>query len=114
VSAFPSQVFSYFGTATPEAAALLLYLIPVLWISKLRQLRLIFKVIEKSLYSCLSKAFILNSFSRQIALNLALPVIYNFDFLMPILPAPLQVKLPRLSIIHSGAFLEFLVHFFTD
>jgi len=38
------QVFSYFGTATPEAAALLLYLIPVLWISKLRQLRLIFKV----------------------------------------------------------------------
>jgi len=62
-------VFAYFGTTTSSSTTALLLMIPVLWISKLRQLRLLSKVV---LYA-------------------TLPVVGKFDFLLPLLPAPLQV-----------------------
>ncbi|KAJ1402089.1 hypothetical protein B484DRAFT_457832, partial [Ochromonadaceae sp. CCMP2298] len=62
-------VFALFGTTTDSSAKVLLCMIPLLWISKLRQLRLIFKIAQ----------------------YLVLPVIPHMDFLLPLLPAPLQV-----------------------
>jgi len=63
------MVFAYFGTTTSSSTTALLFMIPVLWISKLRQLRLLSKII---LYTIL-------------------PLVGKFDFLLPLLPAPLQV-----------------------
>lgn len=48
-------------------------------------------VVHCSVINFLSCA-VRNSF-QQIALNLALPVIYKYDFMLPMLPAPLQVPL---------------------
>ena len=62
-------VFAAFGTTTQAASKLLVLLVPFLWISKLRQLRLAFKL----------------------TLNLLLPVIAKVDFLTPLLAAPYQV-----------------------
>ena len=44
-------------------------MVPVLWVSKLRQLRLLLKIVQ----------------------YLVLPIIPSLDFLMPLLPAPYQV-----------------------
>ena len=63
------MVFAYFGTTTSSSTTALLFMIPVLWISKLRQLRLLSKIV---LYTIL-------------------PLVGKFDFLLPLLPAPLQV-----------------------
>ena len=62
-------VFAAFGTTTQAASKLLVLLVPFLWISKLRQLRLVFKL----------------------TLNLLLPIISKVDFLTPLLAAPYQV-----------------------
>lgn len=64
------QVFAYFGTPGNQASSLPL-LIPILWVSKLRQLRLITKF----------------------ASYLWLQLLPRLDFLLPLFPAPLQVVL---------------------
>ena len=58
-----------YGTTSPAAGQFLLFMVPVLWISKLRQLRLATKIVQ----------------------YLVLPVIPSVEFLMPLLPAPMQV-----------------------
>ena len=62
-------IFAYFGTNTSLSSQFLIAMVPVLWISKVRQLRLAFKLLQ----------------------NLILPILPNIDFLMPLLPASLQV-----------------------
>lgn len=62
-------MFAHYGTGSADSAGQLLALIPLLWLSKLRQLRLLCKIL----------------------LYLALPVIHRMDILLPLLPAPLQV-----------------------
>eukprot|EP01039_Chlorochromonas_danica_P003763 gene3763-4113_t len=62
-------VFANFGTSSAQNASIIFSIIPVLWLSKLRQLRLIYKI----------------------ALYLILPVLPKMDIFMPLLPAPLQV-----------------------
>mmetsp|Transcript_31693 Transcript_31693/g.32290 ORF Transcript_31693/g.32290 Transcript_31693/m.32290 type:complete len:392 (+) Transcript_31693:95-1270(+) len=62
-------IFAYFGTTTQLSSQFLLFMVPVLWISKVRQLRLLSKL----------------------ATYLILPVIPHLSFLMPLLPAPYQV-----------------------
>jgi hypothetical protein len=61
-------VFAFFGTNSYSSKVTLLLSIPVLWVSKLRQLRL----------------------ASKIALYLVLPVLPTLDFLMPLFPATLQ------------------------
>ncbi len=58
-----------YGTTSPAAGQFLLVMVPVLWLSKLRQLRLVTKIVQ----------------------YLVLPVIPSIEFLMPLLPAPMQV-----------------------
>ena len=62
-------IFALYGTTSPAAGQFLFLMVPVLWISKLRQLRLVFKILQ----------------------YLVLPVIPSLEFLMPLLPAPMQV-----------------------
>jgi len=62
-------IFAYFGTNTSLSSQFLIAMVPVLWISKVRQLRLAFKLLQ----------------------NLRLPILPKIDFLMPLLPASLQV-----------------------
>lgn len=62
-------VFAAIGTTSKGSSRLLLLMVPFLWASKLRQLRL----------------------ASKIVLYLLLPVIHKIDFLMPLLPAPYQV-----------------------
>ena len=62
-------IFALYGTTSPAAGQFLFFMVPVLWISKLRQLRLVFKILQ----------------------YLVLPVIPSLEFLMPLLPAPMQV-----------------------
>lgn len=62
-------IFAMFGTNSQISSKFLILTIPFLWISKLRQLRLVSKL----------------------ALNLALPIIPTLEFLMPLLAAPYQV-----------------------
>eukprot|EP01038_Epipyxis_sp_PR26KG_P009423 gene9423-12696_t len=61
-------VFGYFGASTESTRNLMLMLIPTIWITKFRQLRILSKI---SLY-------------------FALPFIAKTDFLLPLLPAPLR------------------------
>ena len=58
-----------YGTSSPAAGQFLILMVPVLWVSKLRQLRLLLKIVQ----------------------YLVLPIIPSLDFLMPLLPAPYQV-----------------------
>lgn len=66
-------------------------LIPFMWVTKLRQARLLSKV--------RSNVFHLNWFAYllpdilQILLNALLPIAAKLDFVMPLLPAPYQVAL---------------------
>ena len=62
-------IFAVYGTTSPAAGQFLFLMVPVLWISKLRQLRLVMKILQ----------------------YLVLPVIPSLEFLMPLLPAPMQV-----------------------
>ena len=62
-------IFAYFGTNTSLSSQFLIVMVPVLWVSKVRQLRLAYKLL----------------------LNLILPILPKVDFLMPLLPASLQV-----------------------
>ena len=63
------QIFALYGTSSPVAGQFLIVMVPVLWLSKLRQLRLVLKIVQ----------------------YLVLPIIPSLDFLMPLLPAPYQV-----------------------
>jgi hypothetical protein len=67
------QIFATFGTTSAENATILFALIPALWLSKLRQLRLLSKL----------------------GMNLLLPVLPRVDALLPLFPAPLQVSMYR-------------------
>jgi hypothetical protein len=62
-------IFAYFGTNTSLSSQFLIVMVPVLWVSKVRQLRLAYKLL----------------------LNVILPILPKIDFLMPLLPASLQV-----------------------
>eukprot|EP01041_Mallomonas_annulata_P000486 gene486-912_t len=62
-------IFAYFGTTTQLSSQFLIFMVPVLWVSKVRQLRLLAKLV----------------------IYLILPFIPKIEFLMPLLPAPYQV-----------------------
>eukprot|EP01031_Cornospumella_fuschlensis_P025242 gene25242-30484_t len=62
-------VFAKFGTVSAQNAFTIMCVIPCMWVSKLRQLRLLYKIV----------------------LNLVLPLLPYLDIFMPLLPAPLQV-----------------------
>jgi len=62
-------IFAWFGTNTQLSSKFLICCVPFLWVSKLRQLRILAKL----------------------AMYMVIPVIPHIDFLMPLLPAPLQV-----------------------
>ena len=62
-------VFAFFGTNTSVSSKLLLCMVPFLWVSKVRQLRIAFKLVSYFL----------------------LPLMPSMGFIMPLLPAPLQV-----------------------
>lgn len=64
-------VFAMFGTNSASSRITLLLSIPTLWVSKLRQVRLLSKL----------------------GLYLVLPALPRVDFLLPLLPATLQVRL---------------------
>lgn len=73
--------FSYFGTNSEFSSQLLLALVPIMWVSKLRQLRLLTKLTS----------------------YVILPLIPRFGFLMPLLPAPQQViALETAKLLSSG------------
>ena len=62
-------IFAMFGTNTQASSQLLVLLVPLMWVSKLRQLRLLAKL----------------------GVNFLLPLVPNIEFLMPLLAAPYQV-----------------------
>jgi hypothetical protein len=68
-------VFAYFGTNTSVSSKFLLLMVPFLWVSKVRQLRIAFKLVSYVL----------------------LPFMPSMGFIMPLLPAPLQVIAIELS-----------------
>ena len=68
-------IFAKFGTTTAGASKFLILMVPFLWVSKLRQLRIVFKLL----------------------LYVVLPMISRIDFLMPLLPAPYQTIAVELS-----------------
>ena len=68
-------VFAYFGTNTSVSSKFLLLMVPFLWVSKVRQLRIAFKLVSYVL----------------------LPYMPSMGFIMALLPAPLQVIAIELS-----------------
>lgn len=62
-------IFAKFGTTSKDSSKFLIALVPCLWISKLRQLRLILRFI----------------------VNALLPIVTHIGFLLPLLPAPHRV-----------------------
>lgn len=68
-------IFAMFGTNTQASSQLLILMVPLLWVSKLRQLRLLGKLV----------------------VNVVLPLIPSVEFLMPLLAAPYQVLAVEMS-----------------
>ena len=68
-------IFAMFGTNTQASSQLLILMVPLLWVSKLRQLRLLGKLV----------------------VNAVLPLIPSVEFLMPLLAAPYQVLAVEMS-----------------
>ena len=93
------QFFASFGTTGSSLSLPLLAIVPLMWVSKLRQLRLLAKVRYPprpvpsrpiALAAAPNRPLSLST-SAQIALYLVLPSLSRMDFVLPILPATWQV-----------------------